>query len=709
VPSTSLLWKDQQHGEANLGGKFLDLERIYETNSDEGESFSSVFPGCQGPLHYSRHKEVPLDSVLCALFHELSFKQSLSLAYMFNFQEESGILATKSAVKVQLDDSEWSRSFSLNSVGVNQVLSIDHSSRGMLEVGLKIKSAPGKLSKYTKVVRFTPRFIFVNRLPVNLKICQSIGFGDEFKEVEVSANFARAYHLPVVFADRKIFLQIDGPWKRSVSFDIDQIGIFTLEVKRKLDLASIQHINTRGTEEYAVHLPRGQIVGIAFETDWGEENIVVKAIQSGSIAAKQTDIRVGDVLIAVESKPVTGADFEMAMAAIKSKLVHSDCVIKLRTVEQKLQLLRESALHSSGKKLDLKKASFSTGDTLRSPSQPWIPFKSFTEVDTLALRVELRQIDSSVVISTSEFNKDLNTEYRIENQSICYRIHFRQKGIPGAPWATLNPGQSCSFIWEDPFKPHKLLVHIGDNILSPSDNRNALRFAENGEIGDKGRGDDSLGVYLSYTSGMTSDSAVVIHFDEIGFIETLSLHKNEGHLLATIKSEGPSKVLIVTPSLKKSEVLKELDFSSYFIYEQSRLIKDLEEKVDLLVEACVESEHSSRKQTNISKAIDHIFKDFIRKAQEIQSAYVFNSHNSPQPQSKNHSVTVNELQPPIEKSEYVSYKPFDRMFEAGIDRPNQILVEILEAREITPFVAGKSEDIYCKLYIINKEKSKLLK
>ncbi len=53
------------------------------------------------------------------------------------------------------------------------------------------------------------------------------------------------------------YSQVDGPYGRTVAFDIDQIGVFTMEIKRRVDLASIQHVNTRGAPEYTVILPGG--------------------------------------------------------------------------------------------------------------------------------------------------------------------------------------------------------------------------------------------------------------------------------------------------------------------------------------------------------------------------------------------------------------------------------------------------------------------
>jgi hypothetical protein len=224
------------------GRRFTKLER-------EVKEFElwAVFPGCSGPLHPTVSREVLLESPFSALFNDLSFDQILSLAYMFNFQE-SGILSNKGSVKFQFEDSEdWSKSVSLLSVGVNQAISVGHELKGALEVGLKIRNGPGKLAKYTKIVRLTPRFIIVNRIDTTLKVCQIDTFqNNNYIEIEVSSHHARPYHLPASVGDRRICFQIDG-WEKSINFNIDQIGIFTLELKRHLDLASIPHVNTRGS------------------------------------------------------------------------------------------------------------------------------------------------------------------------------------------------------------------------------------------------------------------------------------------------------------------------------------------------------------------------------------------------------------------------------------------------------------------------------
>jgi hypothetical protein len=156
---------------------------------------------------------------------------------MFNFLEEndSGVLGSQKVI-AQLDDSNWSNSFTLESVGVNQVLSVDHSDKGMLELSFRISSAPGKLAIYTKIIRFSPRFVVVNKLPVVAQVIQVNGFLHEKVPIQVSSRYLKPFHLPAVFGERQVAIDVDGPcWLRSVSFDIDHLGSHPLRIKKWID------------------------------------------------------------------------------------------------------------------------------------------------------------------------------------------------------------------------------------------------------------------------------------------------------------------------------------------------------------------------------------------------------------------------------------------------------------------------------------------
>lgn len=324
--------------------------------------------------------------------------------------------------------------------------------------------------------------------------------------------------------------------------------------------------------------------------------------------------------------------------------------------------------------------------------------------DVLPLRVELRLIESTVMVLVNELSDQFSTEYRIENKSICYRIHYKQKGIPGSSWSTLNPGQSCAYIWQDPFKPHKLLVHVGDNILCPSDQRNSTTLSEGGELGERGKGDDSLGKYLGYLAGVSNENATVISMDEIGSKENLPLRRADGKLLATIKSEGPTKVLLIAPSLERTELLKEMRYCTTFLREQVALYSDLESKLLLLLDAT--QGDSNRRVGSLMFRVDDIMRMLLTNIVECQQKMV--SHSVKTIIQRVDSATEDDggdLGGVTVESALSCYKPFERVLEGGIDKPHQLIVEVLEACDLPPLVRGKSEDIYCKMYVRNYEEN----
>lgn len=144
----------------------------------------TVFPGKPGPL--TDAKDIPHDDERCNFLGELSAENLAALAFMFNFN-----LNHKRMV-VQLNDGSWSRPFSLDSVGVHQELSIENEQLGNLEMGFRIDIAPGEFGKYTRIVRFAPKFVIVNKLPITVSMCQPTGVVGEFDHsfsVRVSVSF----------------------------------------------------------------------------------------------------------------------------------------------------------------------------------------------------------------------------------------------------------------------------------------------------------------------------------------------------------------------------------------------------------------------------------------------------------------------------------------------------------------------------------------
>ena len=490
------------------------------------------------------------------------------MSSLFNFLEEGGILGQRKVV-AQLDDSDWSTPFSLRSVEVNQLLAVNDRSDGTLEASFKIKVAPGKLAKYTKIIRFFPRFLIENKMDMTVVVSQSnlldsvswLG-GEETQDrsrlsFSVSSNHLRPFHFPGIYGDRMLAINFEGFHCRNStpSFGIDHMGSFSVKVKPRTDLSTLSYIQTRLNQEYDVELPAGE-VGLWFETDWDQTSIVVKSIKPGRYAALKTDIEIGDQvrtlfsrifeallhtpqLLEIDGEPVTGDNFfDNAMRSLKEHLSKKGCIVKFRTVDEKLRIISERSVLSSSSQqivprpLTLARAHRDSGAE-----------REYSSSEEFILRIDLRIAYASTLLTLSVVDKTARPDYRVENRSTSHVVTYKQKGVTGKRWQYLEPGSSAPFVWDDPFKPHRLMVRIGRCVLGYSRGRNPGKEAEKTDDGS------ALATQLSYLSGPAlSDAATtIVMFDDFGFVANLSVPGSEGKLYAKISSEGFTKVLQISP------------------------------------------------------------------------------------------------------------------------------------------------------------------
>jgi hypothetical protein len=629
-----------------------------------------MFLGRPGPLHLHRVKEIELDSPLRNLLRDLKFDQILELSSLFNFMEssETNILGTQK-VTAQLEDSTWSKAFTLESAGVNQVLSVNHPELGMLELAFKVSSAPGRWAPYTKIVRFSPRFVIVNKLNQYARVTQINGFFSENIPIDVSPGHLRPFHLPEVFGERQLAVDIEGPWMRSVPFDIDQLGTYVLKLRRQNSTGSLYHIVTRGNLQYDVSIPPGEI-GIWFETDWNHQQIVVRSIRPKSYAATRTDIQPGDALLAIDNESIIGQEFDEVMRILKIKQGDVGCTLTLLTVEEKMRRIRESAI--TGVEDDL------TG--IRNLNQTnFSPIRSLKKTELvpedhpkeIAIKVEMRAVDSSIFMIIS--NIDERPEYRVENFSCCHTLHFRQKGVSGSRWATLGPGQSTNYIWDDPLKPHRLLLRVGKNFLCPSPDRI----------------NDLSAIYEhSFRSGFNQDMIASILFDEIGYKAEIPIQSNsnnmEAKLIGVVESEGPTKVLCVSPHDRIQE--DELKYGINFSNEQLMLLADLHSSLEKL------SAELDRQLILPGPALENclleLFANCLKEMKEKQDQCL--------------KVLFAQCEDIAEIENLLTVKiPIDSILGPTITEPNMILLQVLETaglKCINGQLSGTNE-VYCEVYL----------
>ena len=295
--------------------------------------------------------QVPIESEKSRVLEELSYHE-IEMAYMFNYQDHRAV--GKKRVLIQLDDSEWSQPYP-SSQSAQLQCSIEHPERGLLEVGFKIKAGPGRLAKYTKIVRFMPRIIVTNKLTTHLRLLQPAGFQGETEAWVNSAmivlpTHSAPVHFPNPYADKALSLQHSGSYQRTVFFGIENIGTHTVRVDHKLDMASIPHVNTRDALEYTVKFPNDKEIGIWFETDWSGDNIVVSdgGVKKGCYAYNETDIQERDVLLTVDGRAARGKDFDEIMKLLQNRT--GTISVTLRTNEENIRLVREAAMKKGNNK-----------------------------------------------------------------------------------------------------------------------------------------------------------------------------------------------------------------------------------------------------------------------------------------------------------------------------------------------------------------------
>lgn len=200
--------------------------RVMARTPEEPESSrltsKTIFAGTPGALATAPGRCYLKPSELTELIdRDLSLEMMAQIAFMFNFHEE-GLSIGHQMLSVQMHDgsgewdysSEWSRGFSLESVGFSQIVAYVLLSKSFVsyfsvssclvfvhrmntkegravELIAEVNVAPGFLSSYTKIVRFVPRYVIFNQLERPIRLWQdSSVFRPANEDRGVSSNDA---------------------------------------------------------------------------------------------------------------------------------------------------------------------------------------------------------------------------------------------------------------------------------------------------------------------------------------------------------------------------------------------------------------------------------------------------------------------------------------------------------------------------------------
>jgi hypothetical protein len=305
------------------GSRPVDLQ---ESTSDENLNLHTIFPGKVGALSRNNLSVSEFSSLM---EKEIPLHQIASMAFMFNFRDFLSIGGYERKLTIQLADptggskycSEWSHGFSLESVGVSQTITMHCMDGRQLEIAMTTRVASGKLSHYTKIVRFSPKYVLVNQLERPIRLWQDSSlmhpsrtldgfksstsnrepsnwrerskekhtdesirkydflFGDvaqlDYRRgtkmrpgtvADRSALYITTagkgemipFHLPDTKSDRELRIDIGRKWNLTASFHSDIICDHTFKVTPVVDLRILKHVDNRASARYTVELPPPQ-------------------------------------------------------------------------------------------------------------------------------------------------------------------------------------------------------------------------------------------------------------------------------------------------------------------------------------------------------------------------------------------------------------------------------------------------------------------
>ena len=160
------------------GSKPVDYSKRFTPSMELRYGEGTIFPGKPGALARLQ-KDQNLDLYTSLLNDDIKLDVLANMAFMFNYGGSHAFGAQEN-ISIQLVDplwrssrcSEWSGGFSLQSVGVSQIVGMHCTDGHQLEVAVTVNVAPGKLSNYTKIVRICPRYVMINQLSQPIRLWQ---------------------------------------------------------------------------------------------------------------------------------------------------------------------------------------------------------------------------------------------------------------------------------------------------------------------------------------------------------------------------------------------------------------------------------------------------------------------------------------------------------------------------------------------------------
>ncbi len=347
--------------------------------------------------------------------------------------------------------------------------------------------------------------------------------------------------------------------------------------------------------------------------------------------------------------------------------------------------------------------------------------------------------------------------YIIENVDSSHCIYFRQKNAEFHPWNRLDPGEKCSYTWEEPMGIRRLNVRIGPEYLtvatrSLNTSRGGLLNVQTKAFSDLQRW--GVGKVRSESEGTDSGNTRLIKLNGVGSEEKLPLPESEDkegsgdpvwgnkprQLHARVGAEGQKRILVVSShnnardtvaSLCKSkEILKEQLYLCRSVlrkYERySRLVSSMDLPSDDAVARIVRRRSLtcmdidiplslpglSHKKGVVSayphrhKSKQELLTEVNESIENVGAKYDVDDRNDVaidlvrelEKENRRKASDPNDI-PEFDEVDAAEDRLWLDLGCGAVTGPNQLVVEVLEAKGLRGTSIGGTSNPYCYLYM----------
>lgn len=410
--------------------------------------------------------------------------------------------------------------------------------------------------------------------------------------------------LPDSRGERHLRIDLGQPWNLTPSIFADIPGDHVIKIRKAVDLRVIRHVSTRSNPHYEVCLPpiddgpfRGEL-GIWFETEFGgSQSLIVKAVKKNSFAFNETDIHVGDELLAIDGTPVACMTFSDAMNLMRAKLINCSSdntdmikgddqhkriahsmppgkqaiddtatgvkhtILSFCTVEERLRRVRLKAARAN----NIAQLSQVSKESTRQLRLTGMANHTPTPTSNEFIKAELKPLQQSDLTTFVLLGGGPSAPFQIQNRSVHFTIYYRQHGCNQHKWNFLKPGQMNAYTWEEALKPKKLMTrvaltnafHCTEEVTansSPSENQHNVPSTT-----WQSRGRRRLFQKVKGEEESVYSPSVAIRLEEIGFQETLLIDcrpvganptGSSKSLRLEVSVEGSTRILTVFDASK---------------------------------------------------------------------------------------------------------------------------------------------------------------